>query len=56
MPVTVNIPTILARLTEGARTVEARGQTVGSVVSDLAERYPGLGPACATTGGSRIPS
>lgn len=55
MPVTVNIPTILARLTEGARTVEARGQTVGSVVSDLAERYPGLGPRLRDDRGEPYP-
>lgn len=43
MATTVFLPAILARLTD-AKAVEATGATVGEVVSDLASRYPALGP------------
>jgi molybdopterin synthase sulfur carrier subunit len=55
MPVTVNIPTILARLTDGRRTIETQGQTVGGVVSQLAERFPGLGPRLRDDRGEPYP-
>ena len=57
MPVTLSLPAVLTRLTDGARTIEASGATVGDVVHDVA------GPvsrssrrACATSRASRIPS
>jgi molybdopterin synthase sulfur carrier subunit len=43
MASTVFLPAILARLTD-AKSVEGNGATVGDVVSDLATRYPALGP------------
>ena len=44
MPVTVNLPTVLATLAEGRRTLEANGATLGAVVDDLAGRFPRLAP------------
>jgi molybdopterin converting factor small subunit len=55
MPVTVNIPTVLSKLTNGERTVETAGETVGGVVSELAERFPGLGPRLRDDGGQPYP-
>jgi molybdopterin synthase sulfur carrier subunit len=40
MSVTLSLPAVLTRLTDGARTIEASGATVGDVVSDVAGRFP----------------
>src|SRR5580692_9444906 len=40
--VTVRIPTPLRTLTGGADEVKARGATVGLVIQDLEQRYPGV--------------
>ena len=58
MPVTVNLPTVLSRLAEGARQLEtdaAAAPTVGDVVESLAARYPGLGPRLRDEGGQPYP-
>ncbi|MGH7668060.1 MAG: MoaD/ThiS family protein [Gemmatimonadaceae bacterium] len=55
MPVTVNLPSILAKLADGARTVEAQAITVGGVVQELAQRYPYLGPRLRDDGGQPYP-
>jgi molybdopterin converting factor small subunit len=44
MSVTLSLPAVLTRLTDGARTIEARGSTVGDVVHDVAGRFPALAP------------
>ncbi len=44
MPVTLRIPTVLARNAGGKTVHEAKGATVGDVVADVATRYPDLGP------------
>ena len=44
MAITIQLPGVLARLTNNQRVVEATGGTVGDLVTDLAARYPGLGP------------
>jgi len=44
MPVTLSLPAVLTRLTDGARSVEASGATVGDVVQDVAGRFPQLAP------------
>ncbi len=55
MPVTLRIPTALAR-TAGGRTVhEARGTTVGEAVADLAARFPDLGPRLRDARGEPFP-
>ena len=42
MSVEVRIPTILRPYTEGAKTVEASGATLGAVIDDLDSRHTGL--------------
>ena len=44
MSVTLQLPAVLAKLADGRRTLEARGATLGDVVADVAERFPGLAP------------
>jgi molybdopterin synthase sulfur carrier subunit len=39
---TVRIPTPLRKLTQGLEEVAASGATVGAIIADLEERYPGL--------------
>jgi MoaD family protein len=43
MAVQVSIPTILRSYTEGAKSVEASGQTLKDLITDLDSRHPGLG-------------
>ena len=42
MPVTLRIPTVLARSAGGQTVHEANGATVGDVVADVATRHPEL--------------
>ena len=42
MPVRVQLPNVLAKQTEGQRTIDADGDTVGDVVTDLTHRFPAL--------------
>ncbi len=42
MPVTLRIPTVLARSAGGQTVHEANGATVGDVVDDVATRHPEL--------------
>lgn len=42
MPLLVRIPTPLRALTKGAAEVQARGDTVESLVDDLERQFPGL--------------
>lgn len=44
MPVTIQLPAVLARLAGGERTISAEGGTVGEAVRDAARRYPELSP------------
>jgi sulfur-carrier protein len=55
MPVTLSLPTILARLTDGQATLEADGTTVGEVVSQVAGRYPQLAPRLRDENGGAYP-
>ena len=55
MPVTLSLPTILARLTDGQATLEADGATVGEVVSQVAGRYPRLAPRLRDASGGAYP-
>ena len=43
MPVTLHLPTVLAKLADG-RVLDAEGDTVGAVVADVASRFPALAP------------
>jgi MoaD family protein len=42
MAIEVRIPTILRTYTDGAKTVEASGDTLRSALADLDARHPGL--------------
>jgi sulfur-carrier protein len=54
MPITLQLPTVLAKLAD-TRTVEARGQTVGEAVADVAARYPALAPRLRDQAGNPYP-
>jgi len=42
MPVTVRIPTPLRAIAKGNANVEAKGDTIGDVIGDLENQFPGL--------------
>jgi molybdopterin synthase sulfur carrier subunit len=42
MPVLVRIPTPLRSITKGHAEIQAKGETVGSLVADLERQFPGL--------------
>jgi molybdopterin synthase sulfur carrier subunit len=42
MPVLVRIPTPLRALTKGNAEIQAKGDNIDSLVSDLERQYPGL--------------
>src|SRR5256885_9028089 len=43
MSVTLHLPTVLAKLADG-RVLDAEGETVGAVVTDVSARFPALAP------------
>ena len=57
MSVTLQLPTVLAKLADGQRTLEARGggATLGDVVSEISTRYPGLAPRLRDADGKPYP-
>lgn len=55
MPVTLSLPTVLARLTDGQATLEANGTTVGEVVTEVAGRFPRLAPRLRDEKGDAYP-
>jgi len=52
MPITLHIPTVLARLSDGQRKITAQGTTVGEAVADVSARFPALGPRLVDEAGS----
>jgi molybdopterin converting factor small subunit len=44
MTVTLSLPTVLAPLADGQRSLTASGRTLGAVVADVADRFPRLAP------------
>jgi sulfur-carrier protein len=44
MPINITLPTVLAKLADDQRTIQADGATLGDVVADAAARYPQLAP------------
>jgi molybdopterin converting factor small subunit len=54
MPVTLHLPTVLAKLADG-RVLDAEGVTVGAVVADVATRYPALAPRLRDDTGKPYP-
>lgn len=54
MPVTLHLPTVLAKLAAG-RVLDAEGGTVGAVVADVATRFPALAPRLRDDTGNPYP-
>jgi molybdopterin converting factor small subunit len=54
MPVTLHLPTVLAKLADG-RVLEAEGGTVGALVADVSTRYPALAPRLRDGSGNPYP-
>ena len=42
MSLTISLPSVLSRLTDGQRALQASGATVGEAVADLTRRFPSL--------------
>ncbi len=42
MAVEVRVTTVLQRLTGGAKSVQAEGETVGALLGNLEQQYPGF--------------
>jgi molybdopterin converting factor small subunit len=55
MPVTLRLPTVLARAAGGQSVHEARGATVGDVVSEVTARFPELGSRLRAPDGKPYP-
>jgi len=51
MSVTIRIPTALRKFADGRAAVQSRGATVGEVLDDLMEAYPGLAQRIYDEGG-----
>ena len=44
MSLTISLPSVLSRLTDGQRALQASGSTVREAVADLTHRFPALSP------------
>jgi molybdopterin converting factor small subunit len=55
MAITIQLPTVLARLADGRRAIEVGGTTVGEAVAAAAARYPSLGPRLVDERGQPYP-
>jgi molybdopterin converting factor small subunit len=55
MPVTIHLPTILSRLADGQRALQASGATLGDAVADVSARYPALRPRLVAESGEPYP-
>jgi molybdopterin converting factor small subunit len=57
MSVTLQLPTVLAKLADGRRTLEVQGggATLGDIVSEVAARFPGLAPRLRDAEGKPYP-
>jgi molybdopterin synthase sulfur carrier subunit len=53
MAIEVSIPTILRNYTDGAKSVEASGDTLAGVFADLDARHPGIGDRLVENGALR---
>jgi molybdopterin synthase sulfur carrier subunit len=54
MAVTVKLPTILRKHTDGVAAVDAEGGTVGEVLRDLESRHPGVTRMILTDDGAGL--
>ena len=55
MPVTLNLPTVLSKLADGNKIIEADGATLGDVVNVVATRFPNLAPRLRDEAGQPYP-
>lgn len=55
MPVTIHLPSQLARLADGKRSITADGETVGEAVAHAASAFPALGPRLRDDNGAPYP-
>lgn len=53
MAIEVRIPTILRSYTDGAKSVEGSGATLGELIADVDKRHPGLSERLTDDGGLR---
>lgn len=53
MAIAVEIPTILRSYTQGSRSVQAQGATIGDLVANLERSYPGIGDRLLDAGALR---
>jgi sulfur-carrier protein len=53
MAIEVRIPTILRTYTEGAKSVEGTGATLGELIADVNGRHPGLSERLTDDSGLR---
>lgn len=55
MPLTISLPSVLARLADGNRALPAAGATVGEAVADLTSRFPSLATRLVDDHGAPYP-
>ena len=55
MSLTISLPSVLSRLTDGSRSLSASGTTVGEAVADVTRRFPSLAPRLVDDTGQPYP-
>jgi molybdopterin synthase sulfur carrier subunit len=55
VPVTLRLPTVLAKAAGGQLSIDARGDTVGAVIDDVVSRHPALGARLRDASGAPYP-
>ena len=55
MSLTISLPSVLSRLTDGSRALSASGATVGEAVADVTRRFPSLAPRLVDDAGQPYP-
>jgi sulfur-carrier protein len=55
MSITIHLPAVLARLSDGQRKITADGATVGAAVAEVAARFPALRPRLLDEAGDPYP-
>ena len=55
MSITITLPSVLAKLADDQRSLQADGATLGDAVADLAARYPTLAPRLRDAQGAPYP-
>jgi sulfur-carrier protein len=55
MAVTFSLPTVLAKLADGQSSIQASGDTLGDIVTQIADRFPRLAPRLRDDSGGPYP-